>query len=617
MNRYPLWKNLLILVVTLYGLIYATPNFFPDQPAIQISRERSGELVTDAVVGQLSTALDAASIAHQTAERLDNGSVMIRLQQREQQLQAKTVIEQSLAAVGDGYVVALNLAQATPNWLRSIGAKPMKLGLDLSGGVHFLMEVDIQAAIKQRQDIYLAELRQRLREEKIRYRQLELQTGDVIRLQFAAAEDRTKGEAWIREQYREFTVTEAGEGERLFLELRLTEAKVKEIANYAMEQNLTTLRNRVNELGVAEPLVQRQGSNRIVVELPGVQDTAQAKRTLGKTANLEFRLESRDPVKGEAFAFRDERLGEARLERDVVTTGDSVSNAQSAFDENGQPQVSISLDSRGGKRMLDATRENVGRRLGVLFIEQKVRTVERERDGQRVREPVRVSERKIISLATIQSPLGNSFRITGLDSPQEATELALLLRAGALAAPMVFVEERTVGPSLGQENIRLGTQSALIGIGLVMLFMVLVYKLFGLIANAALMVNLVVLVAMMSLISATLTLPGIAGIVLAMGMAVDANVLIFGRIREELKNGMSPQAAINAGFDRAFLTILDSNLTTLIATFILYLIGTGPVKGFAITLSIGIIVSMFTAVAGSRALINLIYGGRKVNKLLI
>jgi preprotein translocase subunit SecD len=301
----------------------------------------------------------------------------------------------------------------------------------------------------------------------------------------------------------------------------------------------------------------------------------------------------------------------------VVTTGDSVSNAQSSYDENGRPQVNIDLDSRGGKRMLDATRENVGRRLGVLFIEQKVRMVERERDGQRVREPVRVNERKIISLATIQSPLGNSFRVTGLDSPQEAAELALLLRAGALAAPMVFVEERTVGPSLGQENIRLGTRSALIGIGLVMLFMVVVYKLFGLIANVALMVNLALLVAVMSLISATLTLPGIAGIVLAMGMAVDANVLIFGRIREELKNGMSPQAAISAGFDRAFLTILDSNLTTLIATFILYLIGTGPVKGFAITLSIGIIVSMFTAVTGSRALINLIYGGRKVKKLLI
>ncbi|MCP5333829.1 MAG: protein translocase subunit SecD [Pseudomonadales bacterium] len=613
-NRYPLWKNLLILAVTLYGFIYATPNFFPDQPAIQISRERSGELVTDGVVTQLGTALDAAGIGHQAAERLDNGSVMIRLQQRDQQLPAKAVIDQSL---GEGHVVALNLAPTTPQWLLAIGAKAMKLGLDLSGGVHFLMEVDTQAAIKQRQEIYVAELRQRLREEKLRYRQLEPQVDGRLRLHFNTAEERTKAAEWVRGQYREFAVAEGGEGERLFLDLRLTEAKVKEIADYAMEQNLTTLRNRVNELGVAEPLVQRQGSNRIVVELPGVQDTAQAKRTLGKTANLEFRLEARDPAKGEQFAFRDERLGEARLERDVVTTGDSVSNAQSSYDENGRPQVNIDLDSRGGKRMLDATRENVGRRLGVLFIEQKVRMVERERDGQRVREPVRVNERKIISLATIQSPLGNSFRVTGLDSPQEAAELALLLRAGALAAPMVFVEERTVGPSLGQENIRLGTRSALIGIALVMLFMVLVYKLFGLIANVALMVNLALLVAVMSLISATLTLPGIAGIVLAMGMAVDANVLIFGRIREELKNGMSPQAAISAGFDRAFLTILDSNLTTLIATFILYLIGTGPVKGFAITLSIGIIVSMFTAVTGSRALINLIYGGRKVKKLLI
>ena len=399
--------------------------------------------------------------------------------------------------------------------------------------------------------------------------------------------------------------------------MRYNESKIKEIEDYALKQNLTTLRNRVNELGVSEPLVQRQGRNRIVVELPGVQDTAGAKRILGKTANLEFRLEAAASEPSDSFPFRDRSRGTAALSKNIIVTGESVSNAKSSFDENGFPQVNITLDGPGGKSMLRNTKDNIGRRLGVLFVEQRTRARKLEVDGEAVQQRVRSYKKEIISLATIQDALGNRFRVTGLDNPAEAAELALLLRAGALAAPMDFVEERTVGPSLGQENIDLGVRSVIIGMALVMLFMVVYYRVFGLAANIALLVNFMLLVAVMSMLSATLTLPGIAGIVLTVGMAVDANVLIFARIREELKNRMSPQAAIDAGFDRAFVTIMDANLTTLLVAVILYAVGTGPVKGFAVTLSIGIVTSMFTAIMGTRALVNLVYGGRKVERLAI
>ncbi len=620
MNRFPLWKNLLVLLVLGAGLLYAAPNLFPDDAAVQVSRLQSGEAVSNAALDQVRVALERADIAVKEAV-LDGGNALVRLSDRNQQLAAKEVIERTLNSTREAYIVALNLAATTPDWLRALGAKPMKLGLDLSGGVHFLMEVDLATAIGQRLSIYQTEIQRGLREARIRYREVGLlPNGQGISLRFADPEARSAARDWIQDQYDQWVVAAREADGAWLLELRFSEGALDQLVDYAVSQNLTTLRNRVNELGVAEPLVQRQGRDRIVVELPGVQDTAQAKNILGKTANLEFRLEADagdDAPGSERFGFRDPTRGSAELEREIVATGENVANAQSGYDENGMPQVNISLDSEGGRRMHQATRSNVGRRLGVLFVEQKVRYDEQERDGEAVREPVTYTDRTIISLATVQSALGRNFRVTGLDSPQEAAELALLLRAGALAAPMRFIEERTVGPSLGKENIALGTRSVLVGMGLVLVFMGLYYKLFGLAANLALMANLVLLIAVMSVLSATLTLPGIAGIVLTVGMAVDANVLIFARIREELANRMSPQAAINAGFERAFTTIFDANLTTLIVALILYAVGTGPIKGFAVTLSIGILTSMFTAILGTRMVVNWMYGGRRVDRLAI
>ena len=501
----------------------------------------------------------------------------------------------------------------------------MKLGLDLSGGVHFLLEVDTKSAVAKRMEFNTTGIKRKLREERIRGF-VTLQDDGSILGQFKTAELRDQASALVRKEYSGLErLSREAEGEFL-LELRMTEAAVKEIEDYAVSQNLTTLRNRVNELGVAEPLVQRQGRNRIVVELPGVQDTAEAKRILGKTANLEFRLEASPTAASsqkEEFEFRNPERGlpSAFLERDIIITGESVANAQAGFDsQTSQPQVNITLDSDGGTLMHRLTRNNIGRRMGVLFIERKTRTVgfEINEAGRRIPVKEAYSEKKIISLATIQDALGVQFRITGLDNPAEASELALLLRAGALAAPMDFVEERTVGPSLGAENIRLGVISVQIGLALVAAFMVIWYRLFGAVAVLAVGFNLVLLVALMSMLSATLTLPGIAGIVLTVGMAVDANVLIFSRIREELAAGQSPQQAINAGYDRAFVTIIDANITTLLVAVILYAVGTGPVRGFAVTLSLGIITSMFTAIMGTRSIINLVYGGRrKVTKLAI
>ena len=621
LNQYPLWKYLLIVMLIGIGFIYAAPNLYAPDPAIQISGESSATVIDDQHLGVALKALSAANIDYFGEEVNEKGTnVLIRLKDREFQLAAQDAIQR---AMGDGFIVALNLASKTPPWLQSWGAEPMKLGLDLSGGVHFLMEVDTVAAVAKRMEFYNSGVKRVLREDKIRGF-VSLEKDGRIRGKFKTAELRDQASGKIRSEFSELQREAEDSGNDFYLYMDLSPAKIKEIEDYSVGQNLTTLRNRVNELGVAEPLVQRQGRNRIVVELPGIQDTAEAKRILGKTANLEFRLEAKYDTPAsekEEFKFRDQNRLEptAFLERDVVITGERVSGASSGFDpQSSQPQVNITLDSEGGTMMHRVTRNNIQRRLGVLFIERKSRThYSINEAGEEVITKVPYDENRIISLATIQDALGVKFRITGLDNPAEAAELALLLRAGALAAPISFVEERTVGPSLGAENIAMGMTSVKIGLAVVALFMVVYYRLFGVAAVLGLSINIVLLVACMSILSATLTMPGIAGIVLTVGMAVDANVLIFARIREELSNRMSPQQAINAGYDRAFTTILDANLTTLLVAVILYAVGAGPVRGFAVTLSLGILTSMFTAIVCSRAIINLIYGGRNIKKLSI
>ncbi|WP_010322687.1 protein translocase subunit SecD [Marinobacterium stanieri] len=616
LNRYPLWKNLMILLVLVIAGIYAAPNLYPDDFAVQVSSTRTTEVNANTLT-QIESALQTSGIDTKDVALQEDGGALVRLGTSDAQLAAKEAIADQL---GSDYVVALNLAPTTPDWLSSLGAGPMKLGLDLRGGVHFLLEVDMAQAVGQRLDVYVSEIKTKLREEKLRYRVVDHLDDGRLAIRFVDAEARDAASSLLLRTYQEFLVDSQDVDGDAWLYVNLTEKTIREIEDYAIKQNLTTLRNRVNELGVAEPLVQRQGRNRIVVQLPGVQDAAAAKRIIGKTANLEFRLEAGPDASRattETYGFRDTPERTANLEKDVIITGSSVSNAQAAFDENGMPQVSITLDAKGGQMMSRVTRNAIQRRMAVLFVEHKQRTLVQTIDGERVEKRIPYTEKGLISLATIQSTLGNSFRITGLDSAQESSELALLLRAGALAAPIYFVEERTVGPSLGAENIELGTLSVKIGFALVLVFMLVYYKVFGLLANVALTLNLVLLVAVMSLMSATLTLPGIAGIVLTVGMAVDANVLIFERIKEELKNGQPVQSAIHSGFARAFTTILDANVTTLIAAVILFAMGTGPVKGFAVTLSVGILTSMFTALLVTRALVNLVYGGRKLNKVMI
>jgi len=613
-NKFPLWKNSLIVLVVALAFIYAAPNLYPPDPAVQISGQSGAMEIDEAVLAVAEKALDEAAIEHFASEA--NGeNALIRLRDVAMQLRAKEVVQ---AELGGDYIVALNLAPTTPEWLKGLGGVPMKLGLDLSGGVHFLLEVDLDSALATRLESDLQDVKAALREERIRYRNFQIKGQQLIG-QFRDEQQVEQARTLIRNNFRDLQ-PQFGQGQNpLSLVLNLSDIAASDIENNAIKQNLTSLRNRVNELGVSEPLVSRQGKNRIVVELPGVQDTAEAKRIIGKTANLEFRLESEGRL-GEVFAFRNAASYEpdARLENKPVITGENVTDARASFDENGRPQVNITLDSKGGWQMGHATRDNIGRRLGVLFIEYKTK-LEKSTDeqGELVITPVPFVEKSIISLATVQAQLGKAFRITGLDSQRESSELALLLRAGALAAPMYIVEERTIGPSLGADNIRLGVQSVTLGMVLVLLFMLVIYKGFGVFANIALGMNLVLLVAFMSLLGATLTLPGIAGIVLTVGMAVDANVLIFSRIREELANGASPQGAISAGYDRAFVSILDANITTLIVAVILFLIGSGPVQGFAVTLSIGILTSLFTSIVLTRGLVNMIVGGRKVDKLWI
>ncbi|QJD70238.1 protein translocase subunit SecD [Marinobacterium sp. LSUCC0821] len=614
LNRFPLWKTLLVIITLAVSTLYALPNLYPDDFAVQISGTRQEVKVDNRTIDRITRALDESKISYKAAEAAD-GAGLIRFVDGEAQLVGREVIGRTL---GETYTVALNLAPTTPDWLTSIGAGPMKLGLDLRGGVHFLLEVDMVTAVSQRLEVYVSDIKGNLRSERMRYRQVETMGDGTLAVRFADVETRDSAATMLKGKFPEFMITNLDEANYSSLKINLSEQTLREIEDYAIKQNLTTLRNRVNELGVAEPLVQRQGRNRIVVQLPGIQDAAAAKRIIGKTANLEFRLEAKPDASRattETYPFRSEEGRTAVLERDVIITGSSVANAQSNFDENGQPQVSISLDSKGGQLMSRVTRDAIQRRMAVLFVEHKARTVMETVDGAQVAKRIPYVEKKIISLATIQSTLGNSFRITGLDSAQESSELALLLRAGALAAPIYFVEERTVGPSMGAENIELGMISVQIGFAVVMLFMLAYYRVFGLIANIALGFNLVILVAVMSILSATLTLPGIAGIVLTVGMAVDANVLIFERIKEELKNGMPVQSAINAGFGRAFTTILDANITTLLAGVILFAMGTGPVKGFAITLSVGIVTSMFTAILVTRLMVNLVYGGKQLKTI--
>ena len=601
------------------GCLYALPNLYPTQPAVQIAYTDSGKSADQSLLDEAEAILDNQTSGYQDIFLRDN-KIVVKFNTLDQQLEAKTALQNTLL---DKVIIALNLEPTTPQWLKDIGGSPVKLGLDLSGGVHFLLEVDINTALQARLEVLLDNYRKSFREDKLRVANSSVKD---LALLFEFKDNESYNNA-LR-TYRndsiginggiQYIITERPSRKTLLLEY--SDVAIKEIRDYAVGQNLTTLRNRVNELGVSEPVVQRQGANRIVVQLPGVQDPTAAKKIIGKTANLEFRLEANartSPLRKEEFNFKDNEYRTAFLERAVVVTGDRVTNANTGFDESGFSQVNITLDMQGGRAMQKATSGNIGRGLGVLFVEQKSKSeLVTDEFGNKVIEQTSYIEKNIISLATIQAVLGTSFRITGVGSPQEASELALLLRAGALAAPMKFVEERTVGPSLGKENIELGMTSILIGFSLVILFMALYYRVFGLAANISLVINLVLITGIMSLLGASLTLPGIAGIVLTVGMAVDANVLIFSRIREELKN-KDPQSAIHDGFSRAFVTIFDANVTTLIAALILYVIGTGPIKGFAITLSIGIVTSMFTAIMCTRAMVNLIYGNKNIKELKI
>ncbi len=618
MNKFSIYQYALILLVLVLGSIYALPNLYPTQPSIQVAYTDSAKSADQILLNDLEEILEKFEINVEEIFLREN-KIVIKFADVETQLQSKTVLQQALL---DRVIIALNLEPSTPKWLKDLGGNPVKLGLDLSGGVHFLLEVDIDTAQEGRLELLLDTYRRTFKEEKIKYDSSSIRD---LSLYFQFSDKSSYNRAL--KKYRDdslgisgvqYVITERPSTNTLLLEY--SDIALREIRDYAVGQNLTTLRNRVNELGVSEPIVQRQGANRIVVELPGVQDPTAAKKIIGKTANLEFRLEANSrtsPLRKEEFNFKDNDFQTAFLEKAVVVTGDRVTNANTGFDESGFSQVNITLDMQGGRAMQKATSGNIGRGLGVLFVEQKTKSeLVINDDGDSVIEQTTYIEKNIISLATIQAVLGTSFRITGVGTPAEASELALLLRAGALAAPMKFVEERTVGPSLGKENIELGMKSIVIGFSLVVLFMAFYYRVFGIAANISLIINLVLITGIMSLLGATLTLPGIAGIVLTVGMAVDANVLIFSRIREELKE-KNPQLAIRDGFSRAFVTIFDANITTLIAALILYIIGTGPVKGFAITLSIGIVTSMFTAIMCTRAMVNIVYGNKSITELKI
>jgi len=619
MNRYSSWKYILILFLIGLGLLFALPNIYGKDPSLQVSATRSAE-ISELTEFQVSAALDEAGLSYKDMT-LGIGNLTIRFGDEETQLRAQSIVKESL---GRGYVVALNLAPATPDWLSQFGAEPMSLGLDLRGGVHFLMEVDMDAAIDKAEERYISDLRSFLRENKVRYKTITHNKQGGLLIRFKNDNERDNGQSLIEKNFLDLNVVtpETSENESPLISTIKEEASF-EIQRLALQQNITTLRKRVNELGVAEPVIQRQGQNRVVIQLPGIQDTARAKAILGATATLEFRLvdeehEPQDAISGRVPAGSKlyyQRNGlPILLRKQIMLTGDSIINAASGIDTlSGGPDVTITLDGRGAKRMSRGTRDNVGKRLAVVFIEYQMETD--EVNGELVKTKEIIEE--VINAAVIQEQLGKRFHITGLDSTEEAKNLALLLRAGALAAPIYIIEERTVGPSLGQDNIDKGFDSVVIGFILVLIFMGIYYKIFGLIADVALALNLVLIVALLSLLQATLTLPGIAGIVLTVGMAVDANVLIFERIREEIRNGNSPQASIHAGYQKAFSTIADANITTLIAALMLFSFGTGPIQGFAVTLSLGIICSMFTAIMVTRGLVNLLFGGKNLKRLTI
>ncbi len=614
LNKYPLWKTLMVAFIVALGALYATPNLYGEDPAVQVKGLRGVEAnvaTLDTIKGHLSANnIDYASIV------LEKGQVLTRFRNPEDQLKARDMLDDNL---GKQYSVALNLTPATPAWLASIGGTPMKRGLDLSGGVSFLMEVNMKEAINKAKIGMVADFRGDLRNEKIRYRSVK-EDGNAIVVKFRKVEDLEAGQSLLKKRYRDLLLNT--DEDTLTLTAQMTELKLKEIREYALKQNITIIRNRVNELGVAEPLVQRQGKKHIVIELPGVQDTAKAKEILNATATIEFRLVDTEGdltaalngrIPASSILLTDKSGKPSLLKKRIMLTGDHITDAKSGFDEYSRPQVNISLDSAGGSKMSNGTKSNIGKPMATVFIEYKP-TKRRDAEGNIVFEKVQ----EVISVATIQARLGKSFRITGAGSQAEATNLALLLRAGALIAPITIVEERTVGPSLGAENVKLGFQAIMMGFGLVFIFMIIYYRAFGIVANCALGANLVLIVGVMSMIpGATLTLPGMAGIVLTVGMAVDANVLIFERIREELREGKTIQQAIHQGYDAAFSTIIDANITTLIAALILFAVGTGPVKGFAVTLSIGILTSMFTSVIGSRTIVNAIWGGKSLKKLSI
>ncbi len=617
MNRYPLWKNALVILVLLVGLIYAMPNIFDQDPAMEITGTRRAT-VDETTVETVQAALKSAGIEIKSMDP-GNNKLLLRFKDSETQLKAQ---DQVLATLGTNYTQALTLSTDVPGWLRGLGAEPMYLGLDLRGGIHVLIDVDMDAAVKQAMERYTSDIRTLLRKEKIRYVNIS-QKGESVLVRFKEPAVRDKAVEVVSEAFRDLIVVDPDEGGSYLVKATLGKAQQREVRKFALDQNITTLRNRVNQLGVSEPVIQQQGERRIVVQLPGASDPGKLKDILSATATLEYRLEDTEhsaqdavdgkiPVGAKLYHTRDGRP--ILLKKRVIVTGNQITDASSGFDsQTSQPMVTVNLDGQGARRMRNVTTENVGKPMAVVFIETRKET--HTVDGQPVTRKVKVEE--VISVATIREPFGRRFQTTGLDNPDEARDLALLLRAGALAAPIDIVEERTIGPSLGQDNIDQGFRSVIIGLVLVMIFMAVYYRVFGLVANMALMFNLVMIVAVLSLLQATLTLPGIAGIVLTVGMAVDANVLIFERIREEIRIGSTPQASIQAGYEKAFSTIVDANITTLIAAVVLFSFGTGPIKGFAVTLFIGILTSMFTAIIGTRAVVNLIYGGRPVKKLAV
>ncbi|MBT3091899.1 MAG: protein translocase subunit SecD [Candidatus Thiodiazotropha endolucinida] len=617
MNQYPLWKNLMVLLVVLLGGLFALPNLFDQDPSMEISAQRDA-VIDQTTESRVQQALDKVGItAKGMAQK--NGKLLVRFLSSEDQLKA---MDQIAAELGENYTPALTLSPDLPDWLVGLGAEPMYLGLDLRGGIHVLIDVDMEAAIEQAAERYSSDIRTLLRENKLRYIRISRENEQVV-VKFNNPEKRDQASDLIGNEFRSLNLESVDEGDAFLVLVSLSPVERQEVQKFALQQNITTLRNRVNALGIAEPLIQQQGIRRIVVQLPGAQDPAKLKEILGATATLEYRLADTEHSVEDAVNGRippgsnlyHERDGQpVLLKKRVIVTGNQIVDASSGLDQQtGQPAVFVSLDGVGAKRMRRMTNENVGKPMAVVFIEN--RTTPRIVDGEPVKVKKRVEE--VISIATIREPFGRRFQTTGLDTTEEARDLALLLRAGALAAPIEIVEERTIGPSLGQDSIDQGFKSVMIGLALVMVFMAIYYRIFGLVADMALVMNLVLIVAILSMLQATLTLPGIAGIVLTVGMAVDANVLIFQRIREEIANGNSPQTSIQAGYEKAFSTIIDANITTLIAAVVLFSFGTGPIKGFAVTLAIGICTSMFTAIIGTRAVINLIYGRKRVKALAI